>query len=290
LNRKYPDLAPSVQFRLFGVYDSFEPLLEAPVSLLFDDDLGRLRRVLARAQLDHEPKIIVLFDEIERLLPVGRISTGFEGYLDFLGYWRGQAQQHRDLVTVITGANPTIAERSQWEGIDNPVYRFYEEQFLPSLDYGECSSMVRELGVGMGVRYTDKALQDIFALTGGHPFIARQLCSRICQRRPARPLVVNDRTVRDTLPDFLQGGSNLFDEILDRLDRDFPEELMILKYIAQHETVTRGEVRELVGRDAGTVLHHLVGYQLVDQTDHRYRISIDLLQSMLQPSPFEEGI
>ncbi len=279
--RKYPNLAKKVGFRMFGVYENFGPLLDTPISLLFDNDLNRLRKALLHAKLDSPPKIVILIDEVERLLAAGSVSKGFEGYLDFFSYWRGQAQQHRDVVTVITGANPAITEQAQWEKIANPVYKFYEEEFLPPFDFGECTSMVRELGVGMGVRYTGGALNRIYGLTGGHPFIARRLCSRICQRRPARPLKVDERMVQDAIPDFMQEDSSLFDEILERLERDFTQELQVLELIAKRRKVSREEIRKLVGRRAGTIIHHLIGYQLISQRHGWYQIGIELLREYM---------
>ena len=281
LNKKYEKIFRDVRFELFGRYNDFMPLLDKPVSLLFDSDLNRVRKVLSSLERDAAPKIVVLIDEVERLLPIGKTSSGFDGYNDFFSYWRGQAQHYQDVVTVITGANAAITEQAQWEGVDNPVYKFYAEEFFPPLDFSECSKMVRELGTGMGVRYGEGALEEIYNLTGGHPFITRRLCSRICKRRPGRPLNVTERMVLDSLPDFMQEDSNLFDEILARLKRDFPNELMVLEAVARSGEMSRSQIKMLAGQQTGNIIHHLIGYQLIRQSGECFTVGIGLLKEYM---------
>jgi tetratricopeptide (TPR) repeat protein len=278
---KYPDLARKAHFRLFGIYREFISVIDKPISLLFDSDLNKLRDFLTSTESDIPPKIIILIDEVERLLPMGNASAGFNGYVDFFSYWRGQAQQHQDLVTVITGANPAIAEQAQWQSIDNPVYKFYQEEFLSPLVYSECAIMAQALGTRMGVNYTKGALRQIYNLTGGHPFIARRLCSRICQRRPARPLTVDDQLVNDAIPDFMQEDSNMFDEILARLNRDFPEELKVLELVAKNGKTSREDISKIVGSHSAGILRHLIGYQLVSQVGDQFQIGIELLRGYM---------
>jgi cold shock CspA family protein len=276
--RKCPGLAPTSHFSLFGRFVEYNSLIGKPVSLLFDTDLSRLRRYLQRGDFESPPKMIILIDEVERLMPSGDRATGFEGYRDFFGYWRGQAQQYRDVVTVITGANAAIAEQPQWDGVDNPVYSFYSEEFLSALDFPECSKMISELGAGMGVRFEPVALSAIYNLTGGHPFITRRFCSRICKRRPARPLLVDDRGVRDSVGTFLRDDAELFDEILERLRRDFPDELELLVTIARNGDVGWNDVFQKLSQRAGPVINHLIGYQVIRAKADRYSIAIELLR------------
>jgi len=277
IKNKYPEIAKYLNFDMFGIYDKIDTLMDKPISLLFDSDIKTLRRAITKQNLDSSPKIIILLDEIERLLPSSSSLKPFEGYIDFFSYWRGQAQHHRDIVTVITGANPAITEQSQWEKIDNPVYQFYKEEFIPPMNYHECSTMLNELGAGMGVSYTPRVLKRIYELTGGHPFIARRFCSRLCQRNLKRPLRVNSQIVENTIPSFMRYDSKLFEEILDRLARDFPEELEIIELMAKRGKLEERDIKDRVGRHYRTIINHLIGYQLIVEEEEGFKIGLTLL-------------
>ena len=279
--QKYPSSHRKIDFMLFGKYPEFLPLIDKPISLFFDSDLNKLRNSLITMDVNLSPKIVILIDEIERLLPIGELSNGFEGFFDFFSYWRGQAQHHRDLVTVITGANPTIAEQAQWGGFDNPVYKFYHEEFLPPLEYKECAEMLSVLGAGMGVTYTEKALEKIYLLTGGLPFISRLLGSRICQARPARPLKIDHRMVDEIVPKFMLESDSFFEEIIDRLERDFPLELIALEVIAKQKRISIQGLKDELGEGAETITRHLIGYQLVKESRGNFSIGLDLLRNYI---------
>ena len=280
-SKKYPGETKEIDFKFFGVFTNFEQVIDKPVSLLFDSDLNRLRKAFSKWDVDHSPKIVVLIDEVERLIPIGKQFEGFKGYFDFFSYWRGQSQHHGDLITVITGANANICEQAQWEGIDNPVYKFYREEFFPPLDFGECSTMIQELGARMGVSYNQESLKEIYSLTGGHPFIARRLCSRICANRPERPLGVDKKTVSENITDFMRQDSSLFEEILARLGRDFPDELKVLEIIAKNENILGDKLAIIMGKRIETIIHHLIGYQLVEVKNDRYTIGLELLRKFM---------
>ena len=165
LSQKYPKLEQGLHFSLAGKYQSYSQI--SNIGLLaaqFDGDIRLLKSITSAATA----KVVVLIDEIERLLP-SQNNTGFAGFADFLAYLRGRAQQDSNFVSIVTGANPSVSEVSQWDGRDNPVFKFFREMFLPPLEKVECDEMVCKLGRGMGVTYSNDSLKRIYAATGRAP-------------------------------------------------------------------------------------------------------------------------
>jgi hypothetical protein len=136
--------------------------------------------------------------------------------------------------------------------------------------------MIQKLGKGMGINYTEESLQRIYAEAGGHPFVTRQLCSRITKHFQERPLLVDKAKVEQGIQEFLFHDSSTFREILNRLERDFPEEKELLLFIADGVN-TEAELSSLCKSGTQESLRHLVGYQLVERDGVTYRIKMGLL-------------
>ena len=141
--------------------------------------------------------------------------------------------------------------------------------------------MLSVLGAGMGVTYTEKALEKIYLLTGGLPFISRLLGSRICQARPARPLKIDHRMVDEIVPKFMLESDSFFDEIIDRRERDFPLELITLEVIAKQKRISIQGLKDELGEGAETITRHLIGYQLVKESRGNFSIGLDLLRNYI---------
>jgi hypothetical protein len=222
-----------------------------------------------------------LVDELEKMLPIKGIQDGFTGYIDFFGYIRGLSQEEGTLVSIVTAANPSITEDPQWGGQDNPVFKFYQELFLPPFQRSECDEMIIKLGRGMGMLYAAKSLTLVYEKSGGHPFIARQLCSRIATMYKDRPLHVQPSHVGAAADDFVRDDSSTFKEILARLESYFPEEKNILGAIVRGST-TEEQLTERFGKDVALKLRHLVGYQLIERNERAYKTKIGLLDTWLR--------
>lgn len=278
---KFPRLEKNIEFILGGKYDAYGHISNPEkLAIQFDDDLRLIRNVLLESSETISSKVLILIDELERMIPTAS-GEGFEGYSDFFAYLRGMSQQEGFLISIVTGANPAICEEPQWEGKDNPVFKFYQQTFLPPFEKHECDEMVLKLGKGMGITYTEEALERIYAETGGHPFITRQFCSRIAKYFRERPLVVDKTKVDQSIQEFLFHDASTFQEILDRLERDFPEEKKLLLSIASGVT-TEAELSKASTSVIQENLRHLVGYQLVERHEMSYRIKMGLLLKWLR--------
>lgn len=257
------------------------PQFQKRTPRLFDHDI---QTVLNRLEQNGMPtRLVLILDEVDRLLPVSEVNPGFRGYTDFFAYLRGASQNSGGrFVTIITAANPVLCEQAMWEGRDNPIFQFYHLMFLPPLTREDCNEMVVKLGRGMGIGYSEESLDAIFHATSGHPYITRLLCSQINQLNPSRPLQVTPDIVAHARNEFLRGEATpIFNEILERLDTFFPIERDLLLFIADGVD-DEIELNRLVNQPVDVALYHLIGYQLVEQAEGKYRIKIDMLHEWLR--------
>jgi hypothetical protein len=143
----------------------------------FGHDLEELQQILARHT--PEPRFVIFIDEIDRLIPGedAELAAGFEGYGDLLSTLRGISQTGLPLTFIVIGVQAHINRKAQLAGMENAGFSVFEEYFLPPLERDECDLMVSTIGRKMGLAFSEGALARIYWESGGHPFLARQLCS-----------------------------------------------------------------------------------------------------------------
>lgn len=245
---------------------------------LFDEDVRTL--ISAKPPV---VKLILFIDEIELLTPSSDNRSGWTGALETFRYLRGASQStSKRLVPIIAGANPRICEAPSWDNQDNPVFQFFEEVFIPLLPETDCKELVVKIGELMNVTYNAAALDLIYKAVGGHPFFTRRLCSHIINLYPDRPLQVTCHMVDEAQEEFLIKEDALFTEIVYRLERDFPDELEILKWVARKGDLK--ELKALIGT-WNTSIKHLEGYQMLERIRKpalTLRIKIELFEKWLQ--------
>lgn len=270
-----------IRWRLGSVYSDYFDLPESfPVATAFDSDLTQVLNAIKKTNLTPRPKVVLMLDEIERIVPNTLGKEGYVGFFDFFSYIRGVAQESDDFVPLITGANAAIAERAQFGGRDNPVFNFFREIYLPLLRTSESTKMIQTLGRGMGIRFSAEVCEFISSLTGGHPFFTRHLCSFISERFSERPLTVTIDMVGGLIEQYLEYAGRDFQEIMDRFSRDYPEERTACIAIVQNG----GEIKlsDLISLSGNKVsLRHLLGYQIVQVKDDMVSLTIDLLRRWL---------
>jgi hypothetical protein len=202
--RKFPAASLS-PVRLTG----YESRNEYPyVTSDFSLDVTQILRNVRSA--GHSPRVLLIIDEIELLVPYGS-SPGKPGYEDFFRTLRGLHQMNDHVVSVIMGADPSLFRAAVWGERDNPVFQYYEEVFLTGLRTD--ATMIGGIGRLMGIKYTPESLAMIYHESGGHPFVARQLASSLAGRFPARPLVVDPVIVETAIEDYLSVKGDYFEGI-----------------------------------------------------------------------------
>ena len=251
------------------------PDLRSQIGVIFKEDLRMLLDAIVEGQADGVRRVVILLDELERILPVAG-QHGVAGYLEFFGLLRGLAQTERyrgTLSCVVVAANAAISERGYWEGRENPVFAFYKAFFVPPLPEDECDMMIRNLGKGMSVYWEREATSAVYSETCGHPFLTRTLCSYIARQQDRRPLQVTRRMVDEHIHPFLRDQGNMMEQITELLTTHFPDEARVLQQIALGETpddVTDETIR------------HLLNYYLVITEHGNYRVTLNLLHRWLR--------
>ena len=262
-------------FRPQVLGDAAPPPPDVDVSLAFDQDLRWLldaaRRVAGDAHL------VIVFDEIERLVPPNAAERGITGGTELLRYLRGLNQQGSNISVVLAGANPYFAERSEIGGQENPLLNFVLKRYLAPFDDDEVRFMIQRIGGAMGVHFHQEAASAIVQHGGGHPFLTRQLCSvTIKQLRPARPLTVTKADVERALGAYSTSQHHTFAQMMESL-ADYPDELFLLGQLAvgDHGFVAEWAASDPVG------LEHLKGYGLIEPTRGGWDFTIPLLREYL---------
>ena len=247
----------------------------AHAQVMFAEDLRAFLEAIVAERAGGINRLVILLDELEWILPVAE-QRGVDGYLEFFGLLRGLAQteRYRGLLScVVVAANAAISERGYWEGRENPVFALYKPFFIPPLPENECDAMIRSLGKGMSVYWDPDATAAVFSETGGHPFLARILCSYIARHQDRRPLQVTQRMVDDHIPPFLRDQGNMMEQITELLKTHFPDEARVLQQIALHEEP------EVTSDEA---LRHLLSYRLITAANNGYRVTFNLLHRWLR--------
>ena len=89
---------------------------------------------------------------------------------------------------MVAGIDPTINRMSRWgdEQKQNPFFMLLEELYLPPLFESDCVQMIRNIGTQVKLSYSEEAAAYIAQISGGHPYLARQLCSLAYKQRHRR--------------------------------------------------------------------------------------------------------
>jgi photosystem II stability/assembly factor-like uncharacterized protein len=130
----------------------------------------------------------LFLDEVELITP--RPDGGgpdLQRYLTFLRAIRGLIDEDGRLSLVVASLNPSINRINAWNSEQNPSFNLFQETYLSPLTQEDCIQMVRNIGRQVGLVYSDESLEAIAALSGGHPFLARQLCSLLYKQRGRQP-------------------------------------------------------------------------------------------------------
>jgi tetratricopeptide (TPR) repeat protein len=274
-----------IEWELAGQFKNFLRIpADFPVATAFDTDLRSLLQFTRELHVQPRPRVVLLLDEMEFILPnPSAKKDGLAGYIEFLAHLRGVSQECKEFVFMVTAANPAVSETSQFEYRDNPVFNFFRETYLQLLEMPECATMMKDLGRGMGIRFAPDAIEYIFALTGGHPFFVRQVCSFTANQNRERPLTITEAMVRAIEENYLeQHGSKDLTEILDRLRRDFPEELEVCIALAvAGGAMPLADVRAMA-KSSGATLRHLTGYQIARIDDGKLHLTMTLMAKWLK--------
>jgi serine/threonine-protein kinase len=231
---------------------------EVPPGQLMTDLATSLVAVLTSGGLSGR-RLVAVLDEAEILLPNTR--EPMTDAIHFLRMIRGVSQQTEQLTLVMAGVNATPSESPVIADDDNPLFRLLSVRYLGPLDVTSCSDLIRDVGRRMRMRWDPAATRAITTYVGGHPLLARLAASDVWEKHPERPLRPSADMVNRDLQGFHVRNSDIFQQMIQSLQRYYPDELEVLKLIAHGD---KEFARSMLAEDPST-LNHLVGYGVVNQ-------------------------
>lgn len=246
----------------------------------FLEDINRLRRFLK--MINAEGRIVVMLDEVGEL--VSRTGTSDT---DSLG----------ELVTVAK-IFPSLLLSTPYPNVRSAVFRQFEASILPMSSFPlsvfskvECDQMINNLGGTRGMLFTEGALDLIYSVSGGHPYIVRQLCSIIYQKWGASRQLekIDKEDVGKAAHEYLKDETrtHYFKHTLWR--RQFsaqPSYREILDHMARKPGCTLDYLQQKLSGvsnrdDIRDALNQLSEYGIIKQIRDKYYISIKLFEQWL---------
>ena len=206
------------------------------------------------ADVELQPRVVVLFDEIEPILV--REWAGA-----FLSHWRALLSNTPDLseyfTAVFAGARELDALRRD---IGSPLRDILEWRSLRPLAYDDACRLMQE---PIGRRWDDSFLASVHRETGGHPMLLQYVMQQICRHRPeAAPAgrYTMEHLVERTVEDFLRERRWQFDEWWERYCSPTAQRV----YARLHEAREDVQLKKLVlefgfgeANDAVEILQHV---------------------------------
>ena len=89
------------------------------------------------------------------------------------------------MALIVVGVDAELNRVIRLGNVQNPLYQLFREVYLAPLHLDDCEQMVRNIGRQMGLAYGAAAAPLVAAVSGGHPLLARRLCSTVLRLRGA---------------------------------------------------------------------------------------------------------
>jgi hypothetical protein len=164
--------------------------------------------------ITHRRRLVLVLDEYEQLLE----PTGISGGLTFLAWIRGLYQQNpRNFCFVVAGLDRAWLRKPRLHGRQNPLLGVVKDMPLAGLSRESLGALVRRIAGRAQLHFDHKAIDVIYAESGGHPYLARQICDLIDQRIPPierLPARVGAARVEAVFPRFDRENNDLMPEFL----------------------------------------------------------------------------
>ena len=251
---------------------------KAPIS--FEEDILTLYN-----NLNHT-RILLIFDEIEQIGYTTSPSEHWKKDNDALFFWqtiRSVFQTNSSLLSfVITGVNPKSVEIAKINGSDNPIFNGLSAQYISLFDLDDVRRMVSNIGGYLGLQFDEEIYTKLIDDYGGHPFLIRQVCSRmnseVLERREIRPYTISKYSYEKHSNDYQSQMAGVIEQILGVLQDYYPSEYELLKTLAlDGSSAFKKKLR--FGESA---VIHLLGYCLIKKDNDDYFVRIQSISKYLR--------
>jgi hypothetical protein len=246
-------------------------------SRVFEDDLKAIHRALDKKRL------LFILDEIENITFDISPSTHWATGQDYIFFWqavRSVFHKNAGLFSfIIAGVNPKAIETPTVHSYDNPIYRFITPTYLGFFDVREVKEMVSSIGNYMGIQFEDEVFTYLTDDYGGHPFLIRQVCSKIHESiNDPRPFAVSKFRYNNDRHRLSRSIQDYIGLIVNILRERYIYEYELLEYLAQGDIRTFNEFVEM----SDTVIEHLIGYGLISSEYDQYHFRIKAVEDYIR--------
>ncbi len=234
-------------------------------------------------------RILIVFDEIERLTPHTASSEHWRENYDFIYFWqtlRGFYQKHPEIYTyMLVGTNPSCVEAHTLCGHENPLFASIPSQYIPNFSIEQVKEMVTKLGTYMGLVFDDYICNRLTDDFGGHPFLIRQMCSLLNSKSPKiRPFIIDKSLYNSSLDDFTQVSREYLDMMIGVLKSWYPNEHQMLVMLANNDI----ELFEGLAKDNVSYTRHLRGYGLINKGVENHTFNLEIIAKYLKENHAHE--
>jgi len=300
LQRKYPparyprDSYPALDFDRLPLFKLVDRAMLTDFGEHFSTNMAQLLNDLRETAELGFRKLIVLFDEIDELLPDQQGIDRVANYRTLLKQLRTLAQKREGFMIGMVSSGLPL--RKELDDISGPLYRQIKQFHLAPLSRSECDEMVEKLGKPIPIYYREDGLEAIYQATGGIPFLAKRLCSAIFQERQQQSLPVSKddvmRGIERIFTDDDDSDRNWIRDVLDQINEISEEEYAVLELIAAGRNASEPATLDWLldssaldqNRSLKPALASLSSYGLIDH-DQRdpstYYLRVGLLREYL---------
>lgn len=252
---------------------------ETNATLSFEEELKLIHSNIGNR------RILLIFDEIEQISFGTSPSQNWCKDSDALFFWqtlRAISQTDNSIFSfVITGVNPKCIEDSKINDQPNPIFHVLAPQYVTLFEYDDVKNMVSEIGGHLGLQFQEEIFAKLVDDYGGHPFLTRQVCSKIntdiLERREPRPFTISKYSYVKQAPEYQAKMEAVIEQILGVLEDYYPLEYNLLKVLA----LDGSDSFKRSLRFGDSSIAHLFGYCLIKRYQNDYFIRIQTIATYL---------
>lgn len=280
IQEKYSEENELILKKSLSFEESKERYKEKNAMTSFRNDIKELYSLLGNT------RILLIFDEIESISYTTSPSKHWKIDLDALYFWqalRAIIQTNNEYFSfVIAGVNPRMAETGSIGSYDNPIFGIFKPIYMDLFDFDDVKKMTSDIGSHIGLKFEEPVYSKLLEDYGGHPFLTRQICSKINSKilsdRLTRPTTIKRYTYEKDAKEYKMDMVGVIEQILGVLQSYYIEEFELLKKLAldgrssfQRE-ISSGEKE----------IQHLTGYRLIEREGSEYFIRIKSIEEYIK--------
>lgn len=253
---------------------------EEQASISFEKDMYSLYQDLGNK------RILLIFDEIESISFTTSPSEHWSNGNDALFFWqtlRSIVQSKNEIFSfVIAGVNPKCVEINKINKFDNPIFGILRPIYMSLFDFEDIKNMVSSIGRHLGLAFEEEVYTKLVDDYGGHPFLTRQVCSRIncdlLEEKEIRPFLVRKYRYDKHSQEYQLAMTEIITQILGVLMDYYPVEFNLLKKLALDG---RNSFKKELSSGEKSI-QHLLGYCLIEEEGGEYFIRIKSIEQYLK--------